>query len=495
MKLMKNKLIWLFLVIGTIYGCKKDEGGISVTLQNEVNEFIWFAMNDYYFWQAEVEDLTVEKYPTFNALYTFLNTYSQPESLFNALLYKDDRFSWIVDDYEELEQSFQGVSKSYGLRLGLLRLGGGGDDLMAYVRYVVPGGPADNAGLVRGDVFTEVNGQSLTLSNYISLLFESESATITLATIQDNVISSTNTEVSITAVELTENPILVSKVLDVGSSKVGYLMYNQFINNNAYHEEMNNAFGEFKNQGISDLVLDLRYNGGGSVTTSRILTSMIYGSASANTIMGSIIYNSKLSRFNTNLPFLTEVPVFNNEGTQISTTAMNRLDINRIFVLIGGSSASASEFVIAGLLPYMDVTLIGTTTVGKNVGSITLYDSDDNQKSATLNPNHKYAIQPIISQLANSQGFTDYINGLEPNIPVNEVDFLGTGLKPLGDPEEALLAEALAVISGAARVAKPPHSGREAIPDPSINEPTSTILIDHPEVPELIRERLFPGDQ
>lgn len=481
----------LVLIAGIAIGCKKDDG-ISVPLQNEVNEFVWFGMNGYYYWVDEIEDLSIDKYPTYNALHTFLNTYSDPENLFDDLMYEDDRFSWIVDDYEELEASFQGVSKSFGYELGLLRLSSGSDDLLGYVKYIVPGGPAESAGLQRGDLFTKVNGSKLTINNYQSVL-QSDSYTLNLSEVQNETITPTGESVSLIAVELSENPIFISETLEVeGGVKVGYLMYNQFINNNTYHAQMNDAFGQFKTDGITDLILDLRYNGGGSLTTSRILASMIYGEASSSDILGSIVYNSKLSEANTDLSFLTSVPVFDSEGNQSSSIPMNRLTLDRVFILITGSSASASEFVIAGLLPYMDVTLVGTTSVGKNVGSITLYDSPDEgyvEKGASLNPNHKYAMQPIISQLANSDGFTDYIDGFDPNIEVDEIDYLGE-FKPLGDLSEPLLAEAIGIITGNARISRKPDNGMRAIPDALKKEYLRTIHIDDKKVPPMVRTYL-----
>ncbi|WP_421765633.1 S41 family peptidase [Ekhidna sp.] len=491
MKFLKNKIVLLIACVAIAFACSKDDG-ISVDLQNEVNEFVWFGMRDFYYWVDEVDDLSNERYPTYNALYTFLNGYSDPKTLFDDLLVDQDRFSWIVDDYEELEASFQGISKSFGYEVGLLRISADSDDLLAYVKYVVPDGPAENGGLVRGDVFTEVNGTQLTVDNFVSLLFENESYTITLSQIQDNVISSTGERIALTAIQLTENPILKAEVLEVEGQKIAYLMYNQFVNNNDYHEELNNAFGEFKSAGATELVLDLRYNGGGSLTTSRILSSMIYGAASANDILGSIVYNQNLANagLNADLTFLEEVPVLNDDGNQISSLPMNRMNINRVFVLVSGSSASASEFVIAGLLPYMNVTLIGTTTVGKNVGSATLYDSDNYLKSSTLNPNHKYAIQPIISQLANSEGFTDYIDGLDPNIVVDERNYLGD-LKPLGDTAEPLLAEALAIITGVARTERLPDNGMESIPyEIPGEEYLNTILLEGELVPDVLRTLL-----
>lgn len=490
MKSLKIKLVFSILIAGIIIGCKKDDG-ISVPLQNEINEFVWFGMNGYYYWVDEIDDLSLNKYSTYNELYTFLNNYSDPEGLFDDLLFQDDRFSWIVDDYEELEASFQGVAKSFGYELGLLRLSSSSDDLLGYVKYIVPGGPAESAGLERGDLFTSVNGQKLTINNYQDIL-QSDSYTLNLSEVQNESFTPTGESISMVAIELVENPIFISETLEVDGMKIGYLMYNQFINNNSYHSEMNNVFGQFKSDGITDLVLDLRYNGGGSITTSRILSSMIYGQGSSSDIIGSIIYNDNLSSVNTDLTFLSAVPIFDSDGNQTSSIPMNRLNLNRVFILISGSSASASEFVIAGLLPYMNVTLIGTTSVGKNVGSITLYDSPKSgyvEKGADLNPNHKYAMQPIISQLANSEGFTDYIDGFDPNIEVDEVDYLGEFM-PLGDPSEPLLAAALEVITGNARISRKPDNGMVAIPNLLQKEYLRTIYIDDENIPSNVRTYL-----
>ncbi|WP_420578075.1 S41 family peptidase [Ekhidna sp.] len=482
----------VFMILALAVGCKNDDG-INVELQNEVNDFIWFAMYEYYYWVDDVDDLSIEKYPTYDALHTFLNGYNNPINLFDDLLYSPgevDRFSWIVDDYEELEASFQGISKSFGFEFGLIAISGG-NDIFGYVKYVVPASPADNAGIIRGDLFTKVDGVQLTRDNYQALLFGSESYSLTLATIQDNTISDTDQEVSMNAVELSENPILVSEVFkDLGGPKVGYLMYNQFISNNAYHEELNNVFGTFVSEGITDIVLDLRYNGGGSLLTSRILSSMIYGNSTSNDLLGSIVYNERLTNALTannidlDITFLDKIPDTN--------STINQLNLDRVFILISGSTASASEFVIAGLDPYMDITLIGMQTVGKNVASATLYDSEDYQKSNTLNPNHKYAIQPIISQLANSEGFTDYIDGFVPNISVNELDYLEEGLKPLGDPSEVLLATALDIITaGPARVERIPDSGLRTVFDSQDkDEIQNTILIDYKELPPIHRNYL-----
>lgn len=450
-------------------GVLVDFDGSTISFCNSQNEeldrvqdeFIWQAMNYYYFWQDEVSNLSDDKFEDFSDLYHFLNESPSSESLFmDELLSPNDRFSWIVDDYIALENAFQGISTSFGYEFGLIKESGVTDEIFGYVRYVITGGPADLAGLERGMLFSEVNGVRLTEGNFENALFENSSYTLTIAELQDDMIASTSQTVELTAVVLEENPILTNKVLDLsGGNKVGYLAYNQFVFSNEAHRQLNDVFGQFLSAGITDLVLDLRYNPGGSLTTAQILSSMIYGSATETDQIGSIEFNEKLAlHFESPFSFTESLPIFDENDLIAGEETLNRLtNLNRVFILTTSNTVSASELLIVGLDPYMDVTTIGTTTRGKNEVSLTLYDSKNSlfrdRDSDDLNQNHTYAIQPIIGKLSNSEGFTDYDDGLIPDVEIDETQFL-EDLKPLGDEDEPLLAEALAIISGNARRTK-----------------------------------------
>ena len=151
---------------------------------------------------------------------------------------------------------------------------------------------------------------------------------------------------------------------------------------------------------------------------------------------------------------------------------MNELNIERIFILVSNKSASASELLIAGLLPYMEVRIIGDQTRGKNEGSRTLYDSpqsDFTEKDANLNPNHTYALQPIISKLANSLDFSDYSSGFLPDIEARESDYLEF-MKPLGEDNELLLSIAIDEITGRSGLGRiGPFAPHPVIDEPLIN--------------------------
>src|SRR5699024_9768092 len=120
-------------------------------------QFVWEGMNYWYLWQQEVPELGDDYFETEQAYHEYLNGFADAEALFEALQYRDDRFSWFIEDYEQQEQAFQGISKSFGFSFGLVGISGS-NDIFGYVQYVLPDSPAERAGLERGDLFTGVNG-------------------------------------------------------------------------------------------------------------------------------------------------------------------------------------------------------------------------------------------------------------------------------------------------------------------------------------------------
>ena len=163
--------------------------------------------------------------------------------------------------------------------------------------------------------------------------------------------------VDLTKTPLEENPILINKVIISGSHKIGYLMYNGFYSN--YDSELNDAFGALKSQGITDLVLDLRYNGGGSVLTATRLASMITGSFTGQ-VFAKQQWNSKVeSYFESNNPDALK----NFFTNKIGSTPINSVNMSKVYILTTRGSASASELVINGLKPFINVVQIGDVTI------------------------------------------------------------------------------------------------------------------------------------
>jgi len=447
-----KKSFLLLLCVGFLFSCTKDDE-YKVPREIEVQDFVWKGLNLYYLWKDDVPNLTDDRFDSQEQLNNFLKGYPNPTDLFNSLLYQKgtiDRFSVICSDYTALEQILTGTNKNNGVDYGLFRKTSGSDEVIGWVRYILPNSDASNKDIERGDLFYAVNGTPLTLQNYQSLL-ASESYTLNLADYDDGNFTPNGQSVSLTKYEYSENPVYYSNVYEVNSHKIGYLVYNGFYG--SYDVQLNNVFGNFQSQGITDLVLDLRYNSGGLVTSAAHLASMITGQFT-NDIFAKQQWNSTIQDYYTSNG--KEEELINRFTNKLSGgEQINHLNLNRVYILTTSSTASASELVINGLEPYLDVIQIGGTTTGKNVGSVTLYDSP-NYSNKNKNPRHKYAMQPLVLKIVNSTGFGDYQQGLTPDITVSENL---ANMKAIGDASELFLATAISEITGI----QVPPSAQEAI--------------------------------
>ena len=440
-----------------IIGCNNIDPVVqpepSVTLDDEVNDFVWKGLNSWYNWQSNVPNLADTKDDNLEEYITFLNGFSDPESLFGSLLYEagnTDRFSWFIDDYVVQSQQFQGISKSFGFRLQAVLINTN-NDIIFYVRYVAPNSPASNAGIKRGDIFNAIDGIVLNESNYDALASKLSNDSVTLSFVSESGRKLTFIQdKTITAIELAENPVHFKKVFNnINGKKVGYLVYNAF--RSSYNDELNDAFAFLKGENIDELVLDLRLNGGGSVLTSAYLASMIYANAGTDKF-ADLKFNSKHTNQNGAYDFENTLNVYDVNGINTSEEGINRLTkISQLYVLTSSSTASASEMIINGLKAFIPVKVIGTTTYGKNVGSITLYDSSssDYTNVASANSTHKNAMQPIVFQIFNKLGQSDYTQGFSPDIEIKEWNFWNNIL-PFGDENEVILKGALDDIRGIA---------------------------------------------
>lgn len=461
---MKIFKVFLFaILVGSFtLSCFEDQDD-NVILASEINDFVWKGMNAVYLYKDEIPNLANDRFSTNEEYGNYLNSYFTPDDLFESLIYErqvTDRFSVIVDDYIALEQFFNGITVSHGMEFGLFRFSSTDTDLYGYVRYVLPNTDAEAKGIKRGDLFYGVDGTQLTVDNW-RVLLGPNMYNINIGVynnngtpeISDDTVDPTTQTVSLTKSPYTENPIFYHSVLNVAGNRVGYLMYNGFTGTNQFDSQLNNVFGEFKTEGITDLVLDLRYNGGGSVRTATWLASMITGNYTGDVFI-SEEWNSEIQQefldYDPSLllnPFVDEMIKTNSNGDIVFQETINHLNLTRIYVITTGSTASASELIINGLDPYIVVIQVGTTTLGKYQASTTLYDSP-NFTRENVNPNHTYALQPLIFKSLNSVGFTDYDNGFIPEILLGE-NFANLGI--LGDPTEPLLAAALANIQGTGR--------------------------------------------
>ncbi|PQJ74447.1 S41 family peptidase [Polaribacter gangjinensis] len=438
----------LFSVVIFLVSCEKNDGiGLDPTTADEINHFIWKGMNTYYLWQEDVPVLADNRFGNLGELYAYFRGFSSPESVFESLRFQPeltDRFSVIVDDYVALENSFQGITLNSGMEFGLVRYVNSNTNIFCYVRYVLPNSDAATKGIQRGMIFTTVNGTQLTDTNFGNLLFnDSPNYTIGFANYNNGNPTSNGISISLNKAQLQENPVAISKIITEGTKKIGYLLYNQF--SSSFDGQLNAAFANFKTQNIDELIVDLRYNGGGSVQTATYLGSMITGQFNGQ-LYSKEIWNSRVmnalpaSRFVNN--FTNQIRNVDSNGNVTLNESINSLGMTKVYFIVSSSTASASELVINSLSAYIDVYLVGRKTVGKQVGSITLYDSENLLRNGkNLNNKHAYAIQPIVLEISNKdnqnhpEGFTPgtSLPGIELAENFGNLGVLGERSDPLLD--------------------------------------------------------------
>lgn len=488
MKKIKILLLTCFVLL-SVTSCFDDlDDDIISATTTELNDFVWRGMNAVYVYKDLITELGNDNFETTEQYQNYLNGFDSPESLFESLLYESDtvdEFSRIYSNYFELEQLLQGTSLNNGMAYGLVRLPNANEDIIGYVRYVMPNTDAETKGVTRGMIFNSIDGTVLTADNYITLT-SSTTYTINLVdydnndtpgVFSDDVISTNNETITLTKSAYTENPILTHNVLNVEGNKIGYLMYNNFRIADANLDELNTVFSEFNSEGISDLVLDLRYNGGGSVSTAIWLSSMITGQYT-----GELFFKEKWnSEIQTNLeennpdaiinPFVDTMIKRSTDNDIIYQQSINSLNLNKVYIITTASSASASELVINCLSPYIEIVQIGTTTRGKPQASITIYDSPD-FTSSNVNNSHNYALQPLIYESENADGYSQYYDGLSPTDGFVIAE-LFENLGQLSAIDEPLLAMAIADITGLGRAETniqqtPKHLGNQNSNNPFV---------------------------
>ena len=421
---MRKIIPYILLLFFTISCKDKDDNISSRHYDFEIEDFIWEGLNTYYYWQNSISDLADNRFDSQKSYASFLSRFnSNHDLLFESLLSENDRFSWIMSDYTALENQLRRVYKTSGMMIGLARIGEF-NDLFAYVRYVLPGSDAAAKNIERGDLFLSVNNEQLTIDNYRDLLSSDvELFSIQLAQISDQTVTPTGISVDLVKSEIQENPIKITKLIELNNTKIGYLMYNGFVAD--FDNELENTLAQFQTQGVNQLIVDLRYNRGGRTSSSIKLASMITGQFSGE-VFAQTQHNDKLSSYNEDYLF---------EATAV------QLKMDRLYVISSSETASASELLINGLSPYIDVILIGDDTTGKNVGSYSIYDWIDNE--GNVNPRHTWAMQPITLKIANSEGFADFESGLQADYILQEdIANLGT----LGEIDEPLLEKTLEVM-------------------------------------------------
>lgn len=357
-----------------------------------------------------------------------------PEEFFYKMVYiEEDKWSYITPDLDALMADLNGTPFSSGISPAFIRIGE--EQIILIVEFVYPGSPADRAGIQRGDLFLTINGTFMNIDNY-SELFNQSILNMGKGMLSGNSFIPTGETITINAEIIEADPLVYSDIISINGIKTGYFVYSSFTSgtNNKYLSSLDNLFLEFKNENISELIIDLRYNLGGEIDVAGYLASAVSPFSVMNNgeILVNYLYNKELTEYfklpNTDPRYL---------GITFPENAYN-LDLSGIHFLTGWKTASASELLIIGLKPYMNVKQIGESTYGKYTASWVISDTNDP-------PEHSWAMMPIVLKYANKDGYTDFRNGLTPDYTVTDPVL---DLKPFGDPGDPVLAKARELIGG-----------------------------------------------
>ncbi|MBO5759209.1 MAG: hypothetical protein J6R31_04125 [Rikenellaceae bacterium] len=329
------------------------------------------------------------------------------------------------------------------------------DNNKVYLRVtsVNPDSPADRVGIMRGVYIGRVNGLDITVANWSSmynrLLYP------TTGSVSVTVMSSTeyggefsfneDYTVTLSAANIGNHPVVASDIIEYGGRRVGYVAYNSFTrgpvdSSTEYDADLERVFETFETEGINELVVDLRYNGGGSVSSCQKLLSMIAPKEKLGQKAFTLRHNTSI-----------EEQLGDDEKIIKLLENYSNVNMSRVYVITSDMTASASEMVIVGLRGLdVDVTVVGIDTEGKNVGMDVMGKHIDG---------YDYTFAPITFQIYNAKGFTDYSQGIRADYKVDEwEDLRSDGWKPLGDPEEVVLKMVLNLIDGSRAVAEPTRS-------------------------------------
>jgi carboxyl-terminal processing protease len=342
-----------------------------------------------------------------------------------------------------------GQGNDFGVALSAT---GTNDNYQIYLRFASPGSPSALAGLGRGDIINKINGTSIGTNfnsevNFINDALDAATKTsVQLGGIKKD---GSTYNVTLTKVKYTSSPIYKDSIYTVGSKKIGYFAYARFSNTDNSFVALDNIFSKFVTAGVTDLVVDLRYNGGGYVNTAQHLINLIVPTSQNGKVMFAQAYNSTMQ---SGAPaILRNQPVRDQSGKIVFsngkivtyadysyTIAANTEKIEKtsgltnvgkvVFITTGGT-ASASELVINSLKPYVDVKTVGKTSYGKPVGFSPIRID-------------KYDVYMSMFSSTNASGDGNYFAGFTPNSEKTD-----DVTRDFGNISETCLAAALGYIN------------------------------------------------
>lgn len=433
--------IYLSLFFVLLLGaCRKNDSGGSGSGSeaDRIKDTSIAYARDIYLWYDQIPgNFKARQYSDPNAIMEAIRVYSK-EPGFNDPV---DKWSFAAkqSDWDDVSG---GIAKDFGIDV-FFRVEG---DLR--VRMVEPASPAGQQGVKRGWRITKINGntniQSSNANFIVNALYASSNVSVTFQKPDGN-----SVDMDLTAATYQNQIVAGDFVFDLGARKVGYLVYHSFLgDSSATVNAFANSFNRFISENVDDVIVDLRYNGGGYVVYQQELANYLVPNAGNGNLMMTQEFNDKYSAYNSSVNF----------------SKKGSLNLSRVFFIVSKNTASASELLINNLRPYMDVHIIGSErTYGKPVGYFNIPVGD-------------WYIFPVSSRTTNKNGEGNYFGGFQLDHQVADgID------KDFGDITEASLASVLKYIG----------TGSFRMPVPEEDAPVQT-----PEVKDFnkkLGEREFKG--
>lgn len=416
MKKYFNFSLLLFTAFIFILSCNRNDEEVPRFpdgSRESVNLWVQDSMKRYYYWADQMPAKPDYHLPV--------------KDFFKSLLSSQDRFSFAIDPQDPSSYP-RSVRNMYGFDYAVIQLPDG--SVVTTVKLVMKNSPAFNSGLERGMMITNINGKAITAANAEALTSSIKDQTVIELTVgkwENNHITGEK-NITVYYGYSFEQP-LESKIFEKNGKKTGYLYIYDFPD--GMTQALSQKFAAFKAAGIQELIIDIRYNYGGSVASAAALCSLIPSGISSTSPF--IIYKGNKNGGEVKRTFVEQLQ-YDPTALDFNTLRANALGLNKVYILTSNSTASASEIVINNLKPYMQVLQVGDATLGKDMAGFIVEDKRKPKKIS-------WQLHPVIYKVFNANGEGAYSSGILPQIAVSE--YASLPLLQLGDPEETLISSAL----------------------------------------------------
>jgi carboxyl-terminal processing protease len=363
---MKNRIFNLFLILALGFGsvlinsCEKEK----FYPQDTVDE-LYSIMDDWYYWKDSIPDVNPQNY-------------SDPNDLLDAMRFTNkDKWSYITTQEAHFQYYEEGTYIGYGFAYSP------DSENNLRITYLFENSDLNTFGVERGWIIKKINGNSIDGSSNINDFLGANAIGVSNE-FEFETTTGVDTTQTFEKKLITMNTVGYENVIEVGAKKIGYFLFSSFIGPSV--DELTDVFNYFYGEGVNELVVDLRYNGGGQLDVVSHLASYIIPDDVNGELFVKFEHNSDKSDQDESVDFVQNA---------------NSLRLNKVYFITSKGSASASEVIINSLEPYIDVILVGDDTYGKPVGMYSFVSNVSN-----------LVYVPISFSLVNNDGYGGYYDGL-----------------------------------------------------------------------------------